>query len=266
VSKLAAGKIIDAHAHIFPDKIAEKAVESIGGYYGIAMSGTGTVAGLLESGSRAGIYKYIVHSTATKMDQVKPINDFIAQVKEENKSFIGLGTIHPDFSDIDSEVDRIAALGLEGIKLHPDFQEFNIDDESMMPIYRAAEGRLPILMHMGDKVKTSSRPERLAKVLDLFPGLTVIAAHLGGYCMWDEAIECLAGRNLYFDTSSSLFALEPERAAEIIRNFGVEKVLFGTDYPMWTYEDELLRFDRLGMTEKERRLILYENACRLFNL
>lgn len=84
--------------------------------------------------------------------------------------------------------------------------------------------------------------------------------------MWDEAIECLAGRNLYFDTSSSLFALEPERAAEIIRNFGVEKVLFGTDYPMWTYEDELLRFDRLGMTEKERRLILYENACRLFNL
>lgn len=263
---MAASMIIDAHAHIFPDKIAEKAVESIGDYYGIAMSGTGTVAGLLESGSRAGIYKYVVHSTATKMEQVKPINDFIAQVKEENESFIGFGTIHPDLADIDSEVDRIAALGLEGIKLHPDFQEFNIDDESMMAVYRAAEGKLPILMHMGDEVKTSSRPRRLAKVLDLFPRLTVIAAHLGGYRMWDEALECLAGRNVYFDTSSSLFVLEPERAAGIIRNYGVEKVLFGTDYPMWTHEDELWRFNRLGMTEKESRLILSENALRLFNI
>jgi hypothetical protein len=187
-------------------------------------------------------------------------------MQQQNSCFIGLGTMHPDLDNIDSEIDRIISMGLRGIKLHPDFQEFNIDDESMMPIYGAAAGKLPILIHMGDEVKTSSRPKRLARVLDLFPDLTVIAAHLGGYQMWDESLEYLAGRNVYFDTSSSLFCLDKEKAVEIIRRHGVEKVLFGTDYPMWTHEDELERFDNLGLSEDERRLILYKNACDLFGV
>ncbi len=261
-------KIVDAHAHIFPEKIAEKAVESIGNYYGIKMSGLGTVEDLLQNGSRVNIFKYVVHSTATRVEQVKTINDFIAEMQRKNSSFIGLGTMHPglELEDIGSEVDRIIALGLKGIKLHPDFQDFNIDDENMMPIYGAAEGRLPILMHMGDEVKTSSRPKRLARVLDLYPDLTVIAAHLGGYQMWDEAMEYLAGRKVYFDTSSTLFRLDAEKAAGIIRSHGVEKVLFGTDYPMWTHEDEMERFNKLDLSEEERKLILSENARSLFKV
>ncbi len=258
--------IIDSHAHIFPEKIAEKAVESIGNYYGINMSASGTVEDLLETGRKINVYKYVVHSTATRAGQVKPINDFIAEMQGKYPCFIGLGTIHPELQDIDSEVDRIIELGLKGIKLHPDFQEFNIDDENMMPIYRAAAGRLPILIHMGDEVKTSSRPKRLARVLDLFPDLTVIAAHLGGYQMWDESLEYLAGRNLYFDTSSSFFSLDARKVVEIIRRHGIDKVLFGTDYPMWNHEDELRRFNNLGLSEDERKLILYENACRLFKI
>lgn len=258
--------IIDSHAHIFPEKIAEKAVESIGNYYGLDMSSSGTAEDLLETGNKINVYKYVVHSTATRAEQVKPINDFIAEMQEKYHCFIGLGTLHPELPDIDSEVDRIIELGLNGIKLHPDFQEFNIDDESMLPIYRAVEGRLPVLMHTGDEVKTSSRPKRLARVLDMFPDLTVIAAHLGGYQMWDESLEYLVGRNLYLDTSSSFFRLDTEKVAEIIRRHGVDKVLFGTDYPMWTHEDELGRFDNLRLTEEERRLILFENACRLYKI
>lgn len=259
-------KIIDIHAHIFPEKIANKAVEGIGQFYGAPMSGKGTVEELLESGSKVGIYKYIVHSTATRGGQVQTINNFIAEAQALNDCFIGFGTLHPDIPDIDLEVDRMISLGLKGIKLHPDFQGFNLDDDRALPIYQAAQGRLPILTHMGDAKRTCSHPSKLAKILDMYPDLIVIAAHLGGYMMWSESIEYLVGRNIYLDTSSSLFKLSREDAVSIIRKHGVERVLFGSDYPMWFHKEELERFRNLGLTEEEQRLILSENACKLLNI
>ncbi|MCX7709461.1 MAG: amidohydrolase family protein [Clostridia bacterium] len=259
-------KIIDAHVHIFPEKIADKAVESIGKYYGIPMTGKGTVGDLIESGSKIHVQQYIVHSTATRVEQVESINNFIAEAQKAHPRLIGFGTLHPDLEDIDSELDRVIALGLKGIKLHPDFQGFNIDDDSMLPVYKAVEGKLPILMHMGDEVKTSSRPERLAKIIKMFPNLTVIAAHLGGYQMWEESLDCLVGENVYMDTSSSLFILEPEKVVQVIRRHGTKKVLFGTDYPMWPHDEELERFYRLDLTEEEREDILWKNVSRLLKL
>lgn len=259
-------RIIDAHVHIFPDKIAEKAVETIGRYYGIPMSCSGTVDDLLVCGRKINVYKYVVHSTATKVEQVESINNYIAEVQKSNSSLIGFGTLHPDLEDVDGETARIMSLGLKGIKLHPDFQGFNIDDENMMPVYRAIEGKLPVLIHMGDEVKTSSRPERLASVIKRFPNLKVIAAHLGGYQMWGESLEYLVGENIYLDTSSTLFILDKESAVDVIRKHGVDKVLFGTDYPMWSHEEELKRFYSLGLTKEEQRLILYENASKLLKI
>lgn len=259
-------KIIDIHAHIFPDKIAGKAVESIGKYYGIPMTGAGTVAGLLDSGAKAEIDRYVIHSTATRKDQVGTINDFIAEVQNNHQSLIGFGTLHPRMEEAESEVARVISLGLKGIKLHPEFQNFDIDAAEMMPIYKVLEGKLPILMHMGDEVKTSSSPKRLAKVLEMFPGLTVIAAHLGGYQRWDESAEYLVGKNVYFDTSSTLMKLDRTTVVDIIRKHGVEKVLFGSDYPMWTHEEELERFGKLELTDEERERILWKNASRLLQI
>lgn len=259
-------RIIDAHCHIFPEKIAEKAVESIGRYYGMKMRCKGTVRALLESGERIGVEKYVVLSSATRVEQVEPINNFIAEVSAQNDKLIGFGTLHPDIRDKDAAVDELLSLKLRGIKLHPEFQNFSISDPGVTEIFRAAEGRLPLLIHLGDENKRTSSPDKLARVLDAFPNLVVIGAHLGGYSMWDEAMEHLMGRNLYLDTSSSLFKLESDKAADIIRRHGVEKVLFGTDFPMWGHEDELQRFDRLALTGEERELILGGNAMRLFNM
>lgn len=258
--------IIDSHAHIFPDKIASKAVWSIGKYYDIQMTGKGTVTDLLECGSKIGVKRYIVHSTATKADQVTSVNDYINDAKNQNDRFIGFGSLHPDYHAIPEETDRIIAMGLRGIKLHPEFQGFNVDDETMMPLYEAAEGRLPILIHMGDAEKDSSSPERLLTVLKKFPKLTVIGAHLGGYQKWESAYEILAGMNLYFDTSSSLPFLSPETAADIIRKHGSDKVLFGTDYPMWMPNEELDRFMKLPLTDEEREKILWKNCAKLLNI
>ena len=260
--------IIDSHAHIFPDKIATKAVRAIGEYYDIQMSASWTVGELLDRGATIGVDRFIIHSTATTVAQVASINDYIASTAAECPSFIGFGTLHPCLGEkgLRAEFERIISLGLKGVKLHPEFQGFSIDDESMMPLYRVVEGRLPILMHMGDENKDSSHPAKLASVLGAFPRLTVIAAHLGGYQMWDEAIARLAGRNIYVDTSSALFALEPAEAVRIIRAYGTDRVLFGTDYPMWHHEEELERFMRLELTEDERDAILWRNAAKLLGL
>lgn len=161
--------IIDIHAHIFPGKIAEKAVSSIGRYYGVEMSRKGTVEDLLESGGRINVRKYVVHSSATVVEQVRPINDFIAEMQSAHPELIGFATLHPGLGNVSAEVDRIIGLGLKGIKLHPEFQHFSIDDDDMMPIYEAVEGRLPVLMHMGDENVDSSSPARLSGFSPGFP-------------------------------------------------------------------------------------------------
>ena len=258
--------IIDAHTHIFPSKVAIKATQATGNYYGAQMYGNGTIEDLLTKGKEINVHKYIVHSTATKVDQVESINDFIANAQAMNESFIGFGTLHPDLTNANLEINRLIGLGLKGIKLHPDFQDFNIDDPSMMPIYKALEGRLPVLVHMGDEKRTTSSPERLSNVLNKFPNLTVIAAHLGGYQMWDKSIKYLVGKNLYLDTSSSLAFLSKEKATYIIKEHGTKKVLFGTDYPMWSHEEELQRFLSLDLTTEDQEQILWRNASNLLKL
>lgn len=259
-------EIIDIHAHIFPDKVAQKAVESIGDYYGVSMRGKGTVEGLLESGQKIGVGRYVVHSSATTVEQVRSINDYIYSIQSEFSNMIGFGTLHPGLEDATLEVKRMLSLGLHGVKLHPDFQGFNIDDNTMLPIYEALEGKLPVLIHMGDQHSTASSPSRLAKILDRFPRLVVIAAHFGGYNMWDQSAEFLIGRNIYMDTSSSLYFLTSQRAVNMIRRHGVQKMLFGSDYPMWEHKEELERFMNLDLSDEERTAILGANAKKLLHI
>lgn len=264
--------IIDAHAHIFPDKIAEKAAAGIGGFYdGMIMDSGGTLGELLKKGAEAGVDRFIVQSVATVPHQVVSINNFIAEsVGNFPDRLIGFGAMHPDFEDVGGEVERIISLGLRGIKLHSDFQDFNIDDEKAYPIYEAAEGRLPILFHVGDNRSDRSSPERLLKVVKRFPRLTVIGAHLAGWSMWDRGAELFGSYirenpqcGVYTDCSSSLYAMPPEHAAELIRRFGSDRVMWGTDYPMWNAKEELERFAKLPLNDRERGMILSENARRL---
>ena len=135
--------ITDAHAHIFPPKIAQKAVGSIGDFYHIPMSHPGSPEALLQSGAAIGTRKYLVCSTATRPAQVVSINDFIQNCCQQHKELLGFATLHPAFEDIPGEVSRVAGLGLRGVKLHPDFQQFCIDDPAAFPIYDAcaAAGR-----------------------------------------------------------------------------------------------------------------------------
>lgn len=257
-------RIADAHCHIFPPKIAPKAVASIGSFYENAMMGTGLADDLVADGESIGVEKYLVCSTATRPGQVRSINDFILEECSRQDKFVGFATLHPEYEDIEGELARIVEMGHHGIKLHPDFQEFDIDDASAMAIYSGAEqAGLPILFHMGDVRYDYSAPERLARVAKTFPGLTCIAAHFGGYQRWEDARRYLGQPNIYYDTSSSLFLLPPDDAVSIIGHFGSDRFMFGTDYPMWLHQQELERFMKLPLTEQQREDIFWNNFERL---
>lgn len=257
----------DAHAHIYPEKIAEKATASVGAFYDLNMDNVGLPSVLLEQGGGAGIDRFAVCSVATKVEQVRSINSFIEGECKKHPEFVGLGAWHQDIEDIEGELDDIERRGLRGIKLHPDFQEFRIDDPKLMPFYRAAHRRgMPILFHTGDKRKDFSSPRRLARLLDRLPELCCVAAHLGGYTEWDAARECLQGPNVYVDTSSSIAFIGRDEALESIYQFGTDRVMFGTDFPMWMASEELERFFSLGLSEEENRAVLYGNFARLYKL
>ena len=257
----------DAHAHIYPGKIAEKATASVGDFYHIPMHNVGLPHVLAQRGGEAGIDRFLVCSVATKVEQVRSINQFIQEKCQKYPQFIGLGAWHQDITDISGEMDDIQARGLRGIKLHPDFQEFMIDDPKMLDVYKEAHRRgLPVLFHTGDSRTEFSSPHRLMNVIDKLPDFTCIAAHLGGYSEWEEARRELSGTNVYIDTSSSLFKVSPEEAKENIAHFGVDHTMFGTDFPMWDPKEELERFFALGFSQEENQAMLYDNFARLFQL
>jgi len=168
---------MDAHTHIFPPKIAEKATVNIGHFYDIPMAEEGNAERLLQCGAKIGTKRYLVCSTATTSHQVESINDFIAEECGKHPEFYGFGTLHPDYADLEGETNRIIRLGLHGIKLHPDFQRFDIDSPGAYKIYEQIAGRLPVLIHMGDDRYAYSKPERLARVMRDFPTLRVMASH-----------------------------------------------------------------------------------------
>ena len=153
------------------------------------------------------------------------------------------------------------------MKLHPDFQKFNADSPEAFRIYELIEGRLPLLIHCGDARYDYSAPHRIKKINENFPKLQRLAARRGGYEQGDEAEKTLAGlENVRFDVSSSLAFITPEKAARIVRKYGIENCFFGSDFPMWSHEDELMRFLQLGFTEEENQKILATNFKEFLGL
>lgn len=253
-------EIIDFHAHIYPKKIAQNAVKGIYDFYGIKINYSGTAEDLEKNGTENGVNRFLVQSVATKPNQVNSINEFIASKCKKHSSFIGFGTLHPELENPEMSIEDILRLKLQGIKLHPDTQHFNMDAPRMFPIYDMIQGRLPILMHCGDYRYTYSHPKRLKHVLENFPKLTVIAAHFGGWSLWDLALEYLLDMNCYVDTSSSIMFLGTQRSRELIRRYGADRVIFGTDYPMWGIHESIDEILKLNLTNQELEMVFSKNA------
>lgn len=260
------GPVCDFHIHAFPDSIAPRAIEAFFTSYSVGSVTDGTISGALAHMEKAKVSWSVVQPVATKPSQVRGINDWAASHLDPR--IISFGGIHPEHEDVPGEIERIISLGLPGIKIQANWQGFFVDEPSAYPIYEASEGRLIILFHAGDERAPfevmRARPEQIRKVHDDFPNLTIVAAHMGGYRMWDEVEEYLLGENIYLDTAACFPEDMPDkRFLDMIQRHGPEKILFASDSPFGDPLDDIPRFLNLGLTSEELDLIFWKNAARL---
>ncbi|MFW5999791.1 MAG: amidohydrolase family protein [Halanaerobiaceae bacterium] len=259
-------KIIDFHVHCFPDDLAGKTISLLEEKANEKARLDGTVANIKRSMKKAGIDWSVVQNIATKPSQTETINDWAASIQGEG--IISFGTIHPEFSEPEAEIERIRDSGLPGIKFHPDYQEFYVDEEKFFPIYeKIIEKDLIILFHSGIDIGLPESlhcpPSRLKKVVETFPEGKIIAAHMGGYKMWDRVEEELVGSNVYLDTSYSLRHMPRKQFLRIVENHGSEKILFATDSPWEDQTKEVERIKDLNLEEGVEAAIFYENSREL---
>lgn len=260
-------KFIDIHTHIYPPEVAQKATDSIRDFYEIHQGHMdGTVSMLLERNRMAGITHSVILPVAITPNRVQKINEFIHRQALENPCFIPFGTVHAAMENVGDETQRLLDMGMQGIKLHPDCSRFAIDDPRLFPMYEAISGKIPILLHMGDKRYGYSHPEKLKHILELFPNLTAIAAHFGGYSMYETACDILKDTNCIMDVSSSLMFMGEGVAEHYINLYGAERLAYGTDYPLWDPVEEVQRFLSLNLTSAQFEQIAHKTAECLFHL
>lgn len=260
-------EFIDIHTHVYPDAIAQKATDSVRDFYGIGGAGMdGTVSMLLKRGKKAGIGRFVILPVAVSPQRVAHINDFILQQAQLHPEFVGFGTVHAAMEGLEEETQRILSLGLRGIKMHPDTQAFAIDDPRLFPMYDIIQGKIPVILHMGDHRYDYSQPARLRHVLEQFPRLQAIAAHFGGYSMYEEAYAQLKDKDCIFDVSSSLMFMPKGVAEKYIGLYGAERMAYGTDYPLWDPVTEVQRFLQLQLTAAQFEQIGHKTAERFLGL
>lgn len=261
-------KLIDFHTHIYPDNIAKKATESIEDFYSMSAENVGTANALLEQSQKAGVCLNVVLPVAIKPSGVAHINDFAVKMQAEHSEFLAFGTVHAAMEGIDAEIERIDKAGLHGIKIHPDTQLFNIDDERLFPVYDYMQGKMILIAHTGDPRYSFSHPERLRRVMKLFPRLMCVGAHFGGWSMADEGVRYLSDmKNCYVDISSSFpCGMSIERGEELISLFGEDRVLFASDFPLGSPVIERENLEKFRISDDVREKIAYKNAENLLGI
>ena len=281
--------IIDIHTHTFPDKIAAATLDKLKHLSHTIPFTDGTAAGLAASMARAGVDRSVVMPVATSPRQVPHVNDASARMNElgAQTGVLSFGCMHPDFDGWKEELARVRDLGLKGIKLHPQYQDTDFDDPRYLRILdRCGELGLVVLTHAGLDIgmpgKDNCAPEMVARVLEQVGPVKLVLAHMGGWRQWDRVEALLPGRGVYLDTSFSLGEIVPlddghyrpgdlpllDEAAflRMVRRFGPDRILFGTDSPWDDQETALARLRALPLEPAELEAILGGNAKRLLGI
>jgi predicted TIM-barrel fold metal-dependent hydrolase len=258
--------VVDCHVHVYPHEVERKVIPKVESVYGVRARHPATVEGVRSAMKKAGIEKSLVLSYLNRPEHVVSFNTWCAEVQKTHKELLFFGGMHPDFEMPLEELERIKGLGLLGIKLQPNTQRFYPDDERFFPIYEMlVELDLAVAFHCGDEVihfdQMYAHPSRFAQVLESFPDLTILLAHLGGYKTWD-AIRYVAGyESVWYDTAFCPRNLLDKEFREIVDRLGSEKVVFGTDFPWTDQATEKKEIERIFKEDAVK--ILEENPKKL---
>ncbi len=261
---------IDFHTHAFADKIAAKAIANLQAVSGFTPYTNGTVSDLKRLIREDGIDKAVFLPIATKPSQQQIINDLSAEM--DSDELICFGSVHPDAQDALPELERIKALGLKGIKLHPDYQNFMVDDEKLFPIYqKCAELGLIVVFHAGfDPLSPElihCMPDAAARVAKMFPELKMVLAHLGGMNKFEDVYNHVAGLpNVWLDTAFLYGRIDDGMLIKIIRKHGAERILMASDLPWQRPHDSVKQITELAITEEEKEWIFHKAAENLLDL
>lgn len=262
--------VIDFHTHCFPEKIARKTIDKLSFVSGGLIPQTdGTEASLLYLMSKDGVDKSVALSIATNANQQTNVNDFAISLKSEK--IIPFGSVFPFSDDWESELERLKENGIKGIKLHPDYQQFFVDDERLFPIYKKIEKLGFILVfHAGEDFgfppPYKATPERLRKVLSLVE-TPVVCAHWGSLSMGEDVLKYLCDiDNCYFDTAFGYGTMPKDRALRILDKKGVDKIIFGSDSPWNAPSWDIGMIKTMNLNKDEEEKIFYKNAEKLLRL
>jgi predicted TIM-barrel fold metal-dependent hydrolase len=262
-------RIVDTHTHAFPAFLAAKALDFLSEKSGTTPLRDGTVESLLASMDRAGVEASVVCSIATEPRQFEGILTWSRQIASPR--IIPFPSIHPDAPALQEEIGRIAAGGFKGIKLHPEYQGFHIDDDSLAPLYDSLEREgLIVLFHAGYDIgfpdSDRSAPARIANLQKSFPELRVVASHLGGYRRWEESLEHLVGTGVYLDTSYVMGHISDELLQAILLGHRADRLLFGSDTPWMGQRESIDWIRNLGLPPEREELLFGGNAAALLGL
>jgi len=257
--------VFDSHTHIFSEHVVDRAMEALGERYGAAPVARATPKGLLGHMDESGVDKALVLGVATKPSQVHTINDWITSLGEPR--LVPFGSLHPHADDIADEIERLLDLGVKGVKLQPHFQDYELDDPAVFRMFELIGDRLIVLMHGGQEIipieNLQPTPRRLLHLHETFPEVRFILAHLGGYLEWDGVEEMLVGRDLHLDASYIFGICPDERIGKIMRDHGLEKIIWGSDFPWQTQCQGLEGMARLKLSDEERAGVLGGNLRAL---
>ncbi len=264
--------IIDFHTHVFPDKIAQRAIASlVKGCQGAYNPCTnGRLCELTQKMQEFKIDLSVVMPVVTSPSQTQSINLWAKEITD-NEKIISFGGIHPATDDYKRDIDFVASLGLKGIKLHPEYQQFELDAPEMLKIYDYALSKGLILMfHAGFDPAypppIHSSPKQFKAVSEAMRGGSIIAAHLGGQKQWDDVEKYIVGTDILIDTSMGSQYYPKEQFLRIVKNHGADKILFGTDSPWSCADGEIAFINSLPLSDIDKDKIFYKNAQRLLKI
>ena len=256
---------VDVHTHAYHPKIAGKVLAMLQGHYGITPKGDGTLDDLLARSRAAGLDKVVVHTAATAPAQVIPANNWAMEITRDHPEVVGFGSLHPDFDDNAGEIERLRRNGVTGLKFHPEFQGFSLNDPAFYRLMELVPDDFTLMIHVGDRLPPDQNPSCPYKLRDLrraFPGPRIIAPHFGGWLHWEHVVQTLCGQDVYIDISSSLPFMEPAQALTILDAHPADRILFGTDYPLFDPAEEIERLERvLGLKPAQVERILTNGAA-----
>lgn len=261
--------LIDFHAHTFPEKIAKKTIEALEERADTKATREGTVEALLLQMEETGVDLSVVLPVVTNPKQFQSVNEYAAMLNETHAGkLLSFGGIHPDCADYMAELSYIKELGLKGIKIHPDYQGYFIDDlKYLRIIHRATELGLAIVTHAGVDIGLPSPvhcpPDRARHMLDEVKPEKMVLAHTGGWKQWDQVEEFLVGQKVFFDIAFTSRYLEKNQFEQMVRRHGIEQILFATDTPWESPKETVAYVESTELTVEEKEKIYSKNAKKI---